>query len=118
MPFFLRPLALLITGAVETKYLQPNLKTQFDFLESQLATSPDNGQYLCGATLTGADIMMSFPLGMYLLQLRICTCFIASHYNIPHKLLATLRASNRERLSFVSIPIFFLSLLSFLLMNA
>lgn len=53
----------MITGAIETKFLTPNLKTQFDFLESQLATSPDEGGYLCGAELTGADIMMSFPLG-------------------------------------------------------
>ncbi|CAF9907682.1 MAG: hypothetical protein ALECFALPRED_003751 [Alectoria fallacina] len=62
-PFFLRPLALLITGAVESKFLRPNLASNFDFLEHQLATSPDDGSYLCGANLTGADIMMSFPLG-------------------------------------------------------
>ncbi|CAD6578230.1 MAG: hypothetical protein ASARMPRED_008650 [Alectoria sarmentosa] len=62
-PFFLRPLALLITGAVESKFLRPNLASNFDFLEHQLATSPDHGSYLCGANLTGADIMMSFPLG-------------------------------------------------------
>ncbi|KAL9068284.1 MAG: hypothetical protein Q9161_006310 [Pseudevernia consocians] len=62
-PFFIRPLALMITGAIESKFLNPNLKTQWDFLESQLATSPDEGEFLCGADLTGADIMMSFPLG-------------------------------------------------------
>ncbi|KAF6230729.1 hypothetical protein HO173_011081 [Letharia columbiana] len=61
-PFFIRPLALLITGGIESKFLTPNLKAQFDFLESQLATSPDEGEFLCGADLTGADIMMSFPL--------------------------------------------------------
>ncbi|KAM0794536.1 hypothetical protein BDR22DRAFT_875415 [Usnea florida] len=61
-PFFLRPLALLLTGAIETKFLNPNLRTQWDFLESQLATSPNGGGFLCGADLTGADIMMSFPL--------------------------------------------------------
>jgi glutathione S-transferase len=38
------------------------LKTHFDFLESQMATSPNQGQYLCGPKLTGADIVMSFPL--------------------------------------------------------
>jgi glutathione S-transferase len=31
-------------------------------LESQIASSPNNGQYLCGSQLTGADILMSFPL--------------------------------------------------------
>ena len=66
MPFFLRPLALLITGAVDSKYVRPNLKTHFDFLESQLATAPDGGGYLCGIDLTGADFMMSTPLGMWM----------------------------------------------------
>lgn len=31
-------------------------------MESQLASSPDNGEYLCGAELTAADILMSFPI--------------------------------------------------------
>jgi glutathione S-transferase len=31
-------------------------------LESQLNSSPGNGQYLCGPHLTGADILLSFPL--------------------------------------------------------
>ena len=53
----------MITSAVESKFLYPTLTTHFDFLESQLATSPENGEYLCGPRLTGADILMSFPLG-------------------------------------------------------
>ena len=31
-------------------------------MEDQLASSTDGGEYLCGKELTGADIMMSFPL--------------------------------------------------------
>lgn len=62
-PFFIKPVVLMITGAVERKFLNPNLKLHFDFLESQIATSPNGGQYLCGTQLTGADILMSFPLG-------------------------------------------------------
>ena len=62
VPFFIKPIAKLITGAIESNYLRPNLKTNFDFLESQIASSPDQGEYLCGSTLTGADIFMSFPL--------------------------------------------------------
>lgn len=54
----------MITGAVESKFLHPNLQRQFDFLESQIATSPSGGDFLCGKDLSGADIMMSFPLGM------------------------------------------------------
>ena len=43
-------------------FLKPNFETHFKFLESQLETSPDGGQYLCGKDLTGADILMSFAL--------------------------------------------------------
>ena len=43
-------------------FLIENYKTHFGFLESQLATSPDGGKYLCGKDLTAADILMSFPL--------------------------------------------------------
>ena len=43
-------------------FLEPNFKTHFEFLESQIMSSPSNGQFLCGDQLTGADIIMSFPL--------------------------------------------------------
>jgi glutathione S-transferase len=43
-----------------TSFVEPNLITHFSFLESQLKTS--GGQYLCGKNLTGADILLSFPL--------------------------------------------------------
>lgn len=43
-------------------YFGPNFKTHFDFLESQLATAPNGGGFLCGKDLTAADILMSFPL--------------------------------------------------------
>ena len=36
--------------------------THFTYLESQLASSPEGGKYLCGPNLTGADILLSFPL--------------------------------------------------------
>jgi len=62
VPFFIRPITSRIAGGIETGFLAPNFKTHFSFLESQLATSPQNGQYLCGPHLTGADIILSFPL--------------------------------------------------------
>ncbi|KAL9097089.1 MAG: hypothetical protein Q9163_006381 [Psora crenata] len=62
-PFFIKPVTLMLTGAMESKFLEPNLRNQFDFLEDQLKTSPNGGQYLCGTDLTGADIILSFPLG-------------------------------------------------------
>lgn len=38
------------------------MKTHLTFLEDQLATSPNNGEFLCGAELSAADTMMIFPL--------------------------------------------------------
>lgn len=61
-PFLIKPVARLLTGAIESNFLAPNMKTTLDFLESQIASSPNHGEYLCGPKLTGADIMMSFPL--------------------------------------------------------
>lgn len=63
VPFFFRPITSRVAGMIESMYLNPNFKTNFEFLESQLATSPKEGKYLCGTELSGADIMMIFPLG-------------------------------------------------------
>ena len=43
--------------------MAPNFKTHFDFLESQLAASPNDGDYFCGKEITGADVLLVFPLG-------------------------------------------------------
>lgn len=51
-----------MADGVSDMFLKPNFKTHYQFLESQLASSPNNGQYLCGSELTAADILMSFPL--------------------------------------------------------
>ena len=53
----------MIAGRIESLFLTPNFETHFEFLESQIATSPHNGDFLCGKDLTGADVLMSFPLG-------------------------------------------------------
>lgn len=58
VPFFVKPLIRMITGGVESRYLKPNYKTHFDFLESELSARP----YLAGEEFSGADILMSFPL--------------------------------------------------------
>lgn len=42
--------------------MKPNLLTHLGFLEQQLKTAPGGGGYLCGPILTGADILISFPL--------------------------------------------------------
>ncbi|KAJ7618195.1 glutathione S-transferase-like protein [Mycena polygramma] len=61
-PFFIRPITSQISGKINQGFVDPGLTTHFKFLEEQLASAPDGGPYLCGATLTGADIMMSFPV--------------------------------------------------------
>ncbi|KAJ7496783.1 glutathione S-transferase [Mycena latifolia] len=61
-PFFIRPVTSQISGKIKAGYLNPNFVTHFAFLEEQLTSAPSGGPYLCGPKLTGADIMMSFPV--------------------------------------------------------
>lgn len=58
VPFFVKPLIRMITSGVESRFLKPNYKTHFDFLESELSSRP----YLAGEEFSGADILMSFQL--------------------------------------------------------
>ncbi|KAJ9616586.1 bifunctional glutathione transferase/peroxidase [Cladophialophora chaetospira] len=62
VPFFIKPVTNSVASKIESSFLQRNFRSHYDFLEGQLATSPDDGQYLCGPDLTAADIMLSFPL--------------------------------------------------------
>ena len=58
MPFFIKPVARGISNKVMNLMVRPNLKRQLDFMESELGRST----WFAGDALTGADIMMSFPL--------------------------------------------------------
>jgi glutathione S-transferase len=62
VPFFIKPITNSVAGKIESGFLQRNMKSHYDFLEGQLATSPDDGGFFCGKDLTGAEIMLSFPL--------------------------------------------------------
>ncbi|KAL2158128.1 hypothetical protein VTH06DRAFT_4696 [Thermothelomyces fergusii] len=62
IPFFIRPITSGVVDKLMAAYLGPEMAKHLAFLESQLETSPGNGQYLCGQSLTAADILMSFPL--------------------------------------------------------
>lgn len=57
-PFLLRPLLRAISGKVGSAFLNPNLATQARFWEDSLANTP----WFAGAEMTGADVMMSFPI--------------------------------------------------------
>lgn len=60
VPFFIKPITGRISGNVQSSFLDPNFATHFTFLEEQIKTS--GGNYICGPNLTGADILLSFPL--------------------------------------------------------
>ncbi|KAF2799655.1 glutathione transferase [Melanomma pulvis-pyrius CBS 109.77] len=62
VPFFIKPLTRMISGKIDDSFVNPELKKHLTFLEEYLATSPNNGEFFCGANLTGADIMMIFAL--------------------------------------------------------
>lgn len=61
-PFFIRPIVWRIADQLSALLVAPRFRTHLEFLEAQIASAPDGGPYLCGAQLSGADIMMSFPL--------------------------------------------------------
>ncbi|KAF8246459.1 hypothetical protein K440DRAFT_363111 [Wilcoxina mikolae CBS 423.85] len=58
VPFFVKPVLKMIASRVESSYLFPQYEAHFAFLESELK----DREYLAGGKLTGADIMMSFPV--------------------------------------------------------
>lgn len=58
MPFFIKPVARGISRKVMDAMVLPNLKRQLDFMEAELGRSA----WFAGDELTGADIMLSFPL--------------------------------------------------------
>jgi glutathione S-transferase len=61
-PFFIKPILRQIGSRVRGAFLDRNFSATFKFIEEQLATVPDGGEFFCGKEMTGADIMMLFPL--------------------------------------------------------
>ena len=58
MPFFAKPVARSIAARVKSLVVEPNLKRQLDFMESELARS----EWFAGPEFSAADIQMSFPV--------------------------------------------------------
>ncbi len=58
MPFFAKPIAKSIADRVLNSYVNPNVRAQLSYIDAELK----NNEWLAGDTLTGADIMMSFPM--------------------------------------------------------
>jgi glutathione S-transferase len=57
-PALVRPIARMIGNTVTKTYLGPQIDAQLDLFEAELGKSA----YFAGDALTGADIMMSFPV--------------------------------------------------------
>ena len=51
-----------ISGKVDGSFVDPELKSHFAFLEDYLQKSSSNGEFFCGSSITGADVMIHFGL--------------------------------------------------------
>lgn len=64
-PFFIKPVASMLTGGVSASYVDPNIKRMFALIDSYLAKD-DGRQYIAGGDSqgapTGADFLLIFPL--------------------------------------------------------
>ena len=58
MPFFAKPIGRGIAAKVKALMVEPNLKRQLDFMESELSRS----EWFAGDDFSAADIQMSFPV--------------------------------------------------------
>jgi len=57
-PALIKPLVKMITAPVISGYIEPQIKTHFDFIESELGKST----WFAGEDFSVADVIMSFPL--------------------------------------------------------
>ena len=58
MPFFVKPIARGISRKVKDAFIDPQIKTHFDYIEAELGKA----SWFAGSELTAADVQMSFPL--------------------------------------------------------
>ncbi|MGE3928441.1 MAG: glutathione S-transferase [Lautropia sp.] len=58
MPFFVRPIARKLCDGAMKAFVEPNLRTHFDYIEGELSRQ----RWFAGPEFTVADIQMSFPM--------------------------------------------------------
>jgi glutathione S-transferase len=58
MPFFVKPIAKMISVRAKAAFIVPNIESQLDFMEAELGKS----EWFAGNAFTAADIQMSFPV--------------------------------------------------------
>lgn len=58
VPFFIKPVTRGIARRVRTSLIEPNLKAQLDYMESELARTP----WFAGDEFTAADVQMSYAV--------------------------------------------------------
>jgi len=58
-PFIIRPIVNKIISEVNKTFLGPNLKNNFEYIEAELGK---NDGWLVAGNISGADIMMSYPI--------------------------------------------------------
>lgn len=61
MPFFVRPVAKKIVGAVDTNFTAPRLSSQLNYINQHLGLN----SFFAGDSLSGADIQMAIALQLY-----------------------------------------------------
>lgn len=58
VPFFIKPILKGVSAKVKSMFINPNLKNNFDYIESELTKTT----WFAGNEFTAADIQMSFPM--------------------------------------------------------
>lgn len=58
VPLLIKPIIKAVTSKVRSNFINPNLKNNFAFIESELSKT----EWFAGSEFSGADIQMSFPM--------------------------------------------------------
>ena len=85
MPFFVKPIAKGIVSKTMHRFVSPNVKNHLTYLDNELAATG----WFAGREMTGADIMMSFPLEAAAVRTNLrenyqnLACFLDKIHQLP-----------------------------------